>query len=175
VLAGTCEEKDTPKLYTRIKRDMSGYAGRLLDNDGAPVQSIDEIEGVADVLEDILKSNPNVRIIKYKATPKKGEKIASSGPGGGARVRFAKCTVELEKDGALHQEELQIFSGSKDEASGKVRSAYFYRKEKELDDSKYKQKRLFDTNTFRSFVELLYPAAIYGPAVRVLVARMKSL
>jgi|GEM_PF-5661531 len=138
---------DNPDYVTQISK-------RTINIDGQRVDCEDNVV-VLDILEKFSRM-PGVRIYKYKPTPKPGEKLKSSGAGGGGDVRLAKFYIEFEQDGQVYREEVQIFTPTKE------KSAIYYEKQKKEDDRRYFLDRLLDTKSFRSFFELLFPTSLYG-------------
>ncbi len=128
-----------------------------------------EIEAVLDVMKGIVdagkvRGKNAVRIIKYKPTPRLGERMQSSTVGAAGDVRLAKFVIEyteldkkgkpVKKDGRIvkRYEEVQVFSPSTD-----GRTATFWKEDKKIKDVPYVHDRLYNTmkRALRSPVVLL--------------------
>jgi len=135
---------------------------RLLTEFTTPKIIGDLIMGIA---EKATAQGAHIEIVKYKAPPKPGEKFASSGPGGGGDVHFGKFYIKhTDAKGIVRFREVQVFIPRT--VKGKRQSGevdYIYKKE---EDKQYAVRRLFSTPGLRSFMELLYPAEIYGDSIQ---------
>ena len=101
-----------------------------------------------------------VRIEDYKPTPKEGEALKSSGPGGGAKIRLAKFKIAFYDEASkklIGRQEVQIFAPS--EKTGK--SAWHYYFQKNLDDPRYAAARLTELAGKESVFGTLYPQSMY--------------
>lgn len=151
------EDKRSEKyLIQREKRNI------FLDG---KMQDVEDFAPILDILEYYSKQK-NVRVFKYKGTPKDGAKMMSSGVGGG-QIRAAKFYVEhIEENKEKNiprYEEIQIFSPSED---GKT--AVYWEKKKKEDDARYFLDRMLDAKGLRSFIELMFPTTIFGEPVHAL-------
>lgn len=129
------------------------------------MQEVEDFAPVLDILE-YYSQQKDVRVFKYKGTPKEGAKMVSSGVGGG-NIRAAKfyvehCEIKDEKK-IFRYEEIQIFSPSED---GKT--AVYWEKKKKEDDARYFLDRMLDAKGLRSFIELMFPTTIFGEPVYAL-------
>ncbi len=159
VLVAPVDEKDAARLTTREKRKIAG----VVDEDGGDVEEVEDIQAVLDVVETIA-AQANTRVVGFKSTPQKNERLKSRGAGGKGEVRFAKFYIEhKDAEGNLHYEEVQVYAPSEDGKSG-----FYHKRKKEADDERYFFERLLQTRGLRSFMELLFPAAIYGRPVHLL-------
>lgn len=124
---------------------------------------------VAQYINELVKatdaSSERVSILHYKGLPNPGEQFASSGPGGGAPVRMVKFYIQhIDKQGIERKREVQLFVPS---VVGQVwQSGLVDYEQKKQDDQAYAVRRLFSTKALRSFMELLYPAEVYGDAIQ---------
>ena len=153
------EDKKDPAskeyIHTRETRSIKIEGQMTTVTDMAPV--LDILERYA--------ARPGVKILEYKSTPEPGQGIKSKGVGGGASVRFAKFYIEhTDEKGIVRHEEVQIFSPSEDGRSG----IYWLEKKKD-DDKRYFLDRMLDTKGLRSFIELMFPTAIYGAPIHTIV------
>jgi len=135
-------------------------------NEDGSSRDLEEFTDYRVVLEIIqrLQNNPNVKILKYIPTNDPGSSFSSSGVGGGAEICLAKFYIEhTNEKGEKNYEEVQIFSPTDEEHSG-----FYWEKTKKKDDSSYDFERVLrpDKNRLHSFVEVNYPARIYGAPIK---------
>lgn len=136
--------------------------GRKLEQFDAPVVVGAYIEAL---VREAAAQGKTIEITKFKGLPKIGEQFESSGPGGGAPVRMCKFYIRYTKpNGEVQQREVQMFvpNLTKD---GWVPGQVDYDAKKK-DDEDYAVRRLFSTKAVRSFMELLYPAEVYGDSIQ---------
>jgi 8-oxo-dGTP pyrophosphatase MutT (NUDIX family) len=147
-------DKNSEKyLITKQKRTL------FIDGE---LREVEDYAPILDIIE-YYSHQPNVRVIKFKPTPKDGEKIVSSGVGGG-EIRVSKFYVEhTDTKGTVRYEEIQIFAPSED-----GRSAAYWEKKKKDDDARYFLDRMLDTKGLRSFIELMFPTTIYGEPIHAM-------
>jgi hypothetical protein len=129
-------------------------------------------ELIDSILEEGQRQGQLVRIVKYKGFPEEGKKFsASSGPGATGKIRMGKFYIEhIAPDGTVRNREMQVFlprivrnaKGAVDH----IESGEVDFEAKKTDDKDYSVSRLFATKALRSFMELLYPAEIYGDSIR---------
>lgn len=157
-------EQDQVNLCRRETRKIS--LANKKSNWEIQETDIEDVVPVLDIVEGIIAEAKNkkqhVDIFDYKPTPKIGERIKSNSAGGGGNVRYAKFYIRhVDRKGVERFEEVQVFTPSED---GK--SAFYHKKRKEIDDERYAKNRLRFTESFHSFIELMWPHAIYGDVVR---------
>jgi 8-oxo-dGTP pyrophosphatase MutT (NUDIX family) len=179
IVRGINDPKDIKDIYGRAftiapdqenplsKKYVSQREIRSLMIDGK-LQNVNDFAPILDILE-YYQNQPNVRVFQYKATPELGENTKSSGVGGG-EIRAAKFYIEhTDEKGITRFEEIQIFSSSED---GK--SALYWQSKKKEDDERYFLDRMLDTKGLRSFLELMFPTAIYGEPIHAMIQDKKT-
>lgn len=136
---------------------VTDAAGKRLERITAP-------RVVVDLMMSLLRAGQGqVEIESYKPIPRSGEAVASNGPGGGAAVRFFKFYIKLQSNDGVRFREVQGYLP--DPVTGRSGTDEFFAKK--LDDDRYRVRRLFDTKGRRSFMEQLFPAAVYqGTGIR---------
>jgi 8-oxo-dGTP pyrophosphatase MutT (NUDIX family) len=166
-----------PYRSERIKRTLPSYP--ISDIHGevprdTVIKEFEDESAVFAVLDALVKSGADqgkeIRIIDFKPTPKPGQAIASSGAGGGAAIRLAKCYIEyISPKGVRTREEIQIFTPTLNPETKEVEiDAFAYEQQKKDDDHSYAVQRLLQTQGLRSVVELLWPYRIYGDIFRTM-------
>ncbi len=139
----------------------------LRDKKGNVLESFKAPKVIADLMFTFWEAGKGqVEIIDYKELPPQGEGIKSSGPGGGADLRFAKFYVRhIDEQGVIRHKEYHVFvpdaqrnKSAQDEYINKIE-----------DDKKYGMRRLFSTKGLRSLIELLFPAEVYGEEIKHIV------
>jgi 8-oxo-dGTP pyrophosphatase MutT (NUDIX family) len=129
-------------------------------------------ELIDSILEEAGRQGQLVRIVKYKGFPEDGKKFsASSGPGATGNIRMGKFYIEhTAPDGTVRNREMQIFLPriirNNDGGIERIESGEVDFEAKKADDREYSVSRLFSTKALRSFMELMYPAEIYGDSIR---------
>lgn len=120
---------------------------------------------ITEIVQQAWLKGERVDILKYKAPPKPGETFSSSGPGGGGNVHLAKFYIKhTDTKGVVRLREAQVFFPRT--VNDVRRSGEGDYEIKKADDSNYAVRRLFSTPGLRSFMELLYPAEIYGDSIQ---------
>ncbi len=124
-------------------------------------KNFEDHTAVFDIIERLQKDK-HVKILEYKPTNEPGTTFKSSGAGGEGRIRMAKFYIQhTDNKGTVRTEEVQIFTPSIDGHSG-----FYWEKKKKEDDENYEFDRLLRTKGVHSFVEILYPARIYGKPIQ---------
>ncbi len=164
------------KALAALAMETIDFKDKVLNKKYKPVGKVEMPhfvrELISGILEEAKRQGQQVRIVQYKEFPPEGETFkASSGPGGTGNVRMGKFYVEhTDSAGVVRNREMQIFlpriirksDGSVDRIeSGEADFEY-----KKIDDRDYSVSRLFSTEGLRSFMELMYPAEIYGDSIR---------
>lgn len=115
------------------------------------------------IIHTLTQGQGAVEIEEYEPLPVSGEKIISNSPGGGGDVRYAKYYIKhVDTKGVDRYKEIQCYVP--DTRANRTAEDEYVRKQ--LDDREFGRRRLFTTKGVRSFMELLYPASIYGDVVR---------
>lgn len=179
IVRGISNPKDIKDIYgrtftlvedpnsTNSKKYLVQRESRMLMIDGK-LQMVNDFAPILDILE-YYQNQKGVRITQYKATPRLGEKMQSNSVGGN-QIRVAKFYVEhTDEKGIERTEEIQIFSPSED---GK--SALYWQAKKKEDDERYFLDRMLDTKGLRSFLELIFPTAIYDEPIHAMVQDKKQ-
>ncbi len=139
----------------------------MTDKNNRPIEQFDAPTVVGELIQSLAQESEGgqVRVIEYKAPPRDGESFGSTGPGGGAPIRMAKFYIEhTDESGTVRYREVQVFlPRGKDDTWESGEDAYLRKKE---DDQRYGVSRLFATAGLRSFMELNFPAEIYGDRIR---------
>ena len=131
--------------------------GNLLCED----KNFEDHAAVFEIIENLQKDK-HVKILEYKPTNEPNTAFNSGGSGGEAQIRLAKFYIQhTDSKGVIRNEEVQIFSPSADGRSG-----FYWEKKKKEDDENYEFDRLLRTKGVHSFVEILYPAKIYGKPIQ---------
>lgn len=141
---------------------------RVRDADGQWLTHIRAPAVIARCMFQVLEHGQgSVEIMNYQPLPRPGEGVKSKGPGGGGKIRYAKFTVlHYAEDGTVRYKEIQCFVPDPTH-DRTAEDEYMHKKN---DDRRYGRARLFGTKGMRSFMELLYPASIYGHSVRAIFA-----
>lgn len=140
--------------------------GKVLEQIDAPPALVAYLTRLRDAHEE--KNDGSIlRITEYLSPAKGGH--ASTGPGGGGKIHFWKFYIQhVDAMGVERNKEVQAFFSQtvdqEDESHLKTAQEFF--DEKKADDKRYMVRRLFSTKGLRSFMELLFPAKIYGDASR---------
>lgn len=179
IVRGISNPKDIKDIYGRTftlvedpnsvhsKKYLVQRESRMLMIDGK-LQMAHDFAPILDILE-YYQNQKGVRITQYKATPLLGENMQSNSVGGN-QIRVAKFYVEhVDEKGIERTEEIQIFSPSED---GK--SALYWQAKKKEDDERYFLDRMLDTKGLRSFLELIFPTAIYDEPIHAMVQDKKQ-
>jgi len=139
--------------------------GRLLCED----KNFEDHVAVLNIIEGLQK-NKHVKILEYKPTNEPGTTFASGGAGGDGKIRLAKFYIQhTDSKGVIRTEEVQVFSPSADGHSG-----FYWEKKKKEDDENYDFERLLRTKGIHSFVEILFPARIYGKPIQNVNKKKRS-
>lgn len=169
-------ELSTPDLLTdkefMVPRLDTGELCVLRDASGRQIETFRAPQVIADLIVSLLQSgNGEIEIDEYKPLPKPGQPIISNSVGGGALVRFAKFYIkhtepvmDVAESPIERYREVQLFVPN--EIEGLSAQQEFERKK--ADDKNYAIKRAFHTKGLRSFMELLFPAEIYGDSIRAM-------
>ncbi len=155
-----------------VPRLETGELCMLRDMHGRQLETFKAPQVIADFIVSLLQTgNGEIEIDEYKPLPEPGKPIMSSSVGGGALVRFAKFYIKHTEPmmGASESpieryREVQLFVPN--EVEGLSAQQEFERKK--ADDKNYSIKRAFHTKGLRSFMELLFPAEIYGDSIRAM-------
>lgn len=141
---------------------MTDKDGKLLEHFDAPVVVGELIQALAHA-----GAGEQMRIVEYKQPPKEGETFVSAGPGGGAPIRMAKFYIgHTDTAGVVRYREVQVFFPHGEGESWEPGEVAYH--QKKVDDMHYGVRRLFDTGSLRSFMELNFPAEIYGDRIRAM-------
>ena len=126
-------------------------------------------KNIAEWFQELKKHDSHLSIEEFKPLPKKGQPFVSAGAGGGDVIRMIKCDFVYRDDDGVETErkEVQIFVPSKDE-QGEWHSGMEDFIDKKNKDNQYALKRLFNTRTLRSFMELMFPQEVYKTAAQKL-------
>lgn len=164
------------KAVAALAIETVDFKDKLLDKDYKVVGEVGMPhfvrELISGILEEARRQGQKVRIVQYKEFPPEGKTFkASSGPGGTGKVRMGKFYVEhTDSNGIVRNREMQIFLPrlvrAADGSIERVESGEMDFEAKKLDDRTYSVSRLFSTEGLRSFMELMYPAEIYGDSIR---------
>lgn len=163
---------------TPITEQIYHPTGVVTNEDNEPVSQLEVPQVVAEYLESLFASanarGDRISIEKFKGLPKPGESFHSSSAGGGAEVRMVKFYVRhTDKDGLHRMREVQMFLPQGEGDTWKSGEVDYQLKKK--DDADYALRRLFSTKALRSFIELLYPAEVYGDRMQpIYSARVKN-
>lgn len=130
----------------------------IMDANDQPIEPLRAPAVVVALIMSLLRAGKgSVSIERYKPLPPSGGRIESSGPGGKGDVRLFKFDIKhTAADGARYRE---VQGYVPDPATNRSGTDEYARKKQ--DDRRYGVQRLFDTKGTRSFMELLYPAAVY--------------
>lgn len=153
-----------------VPRDPQGALYVLRDADGKQLEVFTAPQVVADLIASLLiEGRGAVEIDEYKPLPEHGQRLNSRGAGGGGDVRFAKFYIKHSESTndetdfpIVRYREVQVFVPNEVQ---NLSAAEEYDRKKS-DDTNYAAKRLFHTKGLRSFMELMFPAEIYGDAIR---------
>lgn len=153
-----------------VPRDPQGVLYVLRDADGKQLEVFTAPQAIADLITSLLVEGQGaIEIDEYKPLPEHGQRLNSSGVGGGGDVRLSKFyikhseAIEDESDFPIvRYREVQVFVPNDVENLSAIEEY----DRKKADDSNYASKRLFHTKGLRSFMELMFPAEVYGDAVR---------
>lgn len=164
------------KALAALAMETVDFKDKVLDKKYKPVGKVEMPhfvrELISGILEEAERQGQQVRIVQYKEFPPEGETFkASSGPGGTGNVRMGKFYVEhTDSNGVIRNREMQIFLPrlvrAKDGSVERIESGEMDFEAKKLDDKTYSVSRLFSTEGLRSFMELMYPAEMYGDSIR---------
>ncbi len=142
------------------------------DNNGNYVcedKNFEDHVAVFDIIESLQKDK-HVKILEYKPTNEPGTSFDSNGAGGEGQIRLAKFYIQhTDNNGNVRTEEVQIFTPSADGRSG-----FYWEKKKKEDDESYEFDRLLRTKGVHSFVEILYPAKIFGKPIQNVNKKKRS-
>ncbi len=112
--------------------------------------------------------NGRIEILDYKPIVE-GESFQSNSVGGGASIRMCKFYIKyIDENGQSTIRETQVFLPKEVDGvwvSGK--EDYNFKKE---DDISYSLKRLFTQGMVSSFMELFFPASVYGQEIKMIYA-----
>lgn len=138
---------------------------------GKFVDSIQAPRPVAEMIASLLrKGQDNIEIYAYKQALQPGQRFNSDSPGGAGMVRFTKfliCHIDKTQEPPIERfEEVQVYTPLYGADGKMIRNASDEYKNKKEDDKRYQIQRLFTTKGLRSFIELLFPAEIYGDQIR---------
>ncbi len=158
------DQKVQTELFTRIEAQVEVYSADKKNNLSPETKTVLEFPAVLKIIAELQKQG--AKIVDYDATNLPGTKFNSAGPGGGDDIVLAKFYIclDTEEDGEQQRrfEEVQIFSPTEDGVSG-----FAHKEHKAQSDAQYTVKRLTDTKGLRSFIELMFPAGIYGDPMHV--------
>lgn len=156
------DPREVANLFTRTTEDVTIYSIDKVSKElVSETKQIMDFGAVHTIIKKLTKNG--AKILDYDPTNRPGESFSSAGPGGGDKICMAKFYICLEtpdeETGEMERrfEEVQIFSPTEDGTTGFEHKAI-----KAASDAKYTIRRLTDTKGLRSFIELMFPARIYG-------------
>lgn len=118
-----------------------------------------ESRAVLEIMQKIVEEGKGqVKIVSYRPS----SRMDTHGPGGNPNLHFAKFYIQhTDEKGQKRMQEVQIFVPQE----GRSESPSWFHAQKLLDDKRFGFERLTDTKGLRSFVELMWPAEIYGEQI----------
>lgn len=144
----------------------------ITDKNGKTLTSITAPPSMHDYFAELVREHEKrggggtLTIQEFKSPKKNGHE--SAGPGGGGDVFFWKWYIaHTDANGVERTKEVHAYA-SQQTAEGGIKTAQEFFDEKMADDQRYAVRRLFSTAGLRSFMELLFPAHIYGDQSRIM-------
>lgn len=146
-------------LFTRQAVDLPVFVADKQKGLQPEIKTVFEYPAVIRIIQELQAQG--AKIVDYDPTNLPGTNFNSAGPGGGDPIVLAKFYIclDTESGGETERrfEEVQIFSPTEDGVSG-----FQHKEQKAQFDAEYTIRRLTDTKGLRSFIELMFPAGIYG-------------